>query len=87
MAATVQDLQDAITAIGTQVDDVATKLTDFAADFAAAIKKLQDAIAAGANLDPAVAALATMAPKLTALATSLSDLDTTAEGITGVPTP
>lgn len=87
MAATVQDLQDAITTIGTQIDGIATKLVDFASDFAAAIKKLQDAVASGANLDPAVASLAAMSPKLTALASTLSDLDTTAETVSGVPTP
>lgn len=87
MAATVQDLQDAIATIGTQIDGIATKLVDFAADFAAAIKKLQDDVAAGANLDAAVASLAAMSPKLSALASTLSDLDTTAENISGNPTP
>lgn len=87
MAQTMQDLQDAIAALDGKIAEIETTLTDFAVDFAAAIAKLQADITAGVDTTASVSALAALATRADTLAASLKGLDSTAEGVSGVPTP
>lgn len=87
MAQNLQDVLDAVTAVDTKVDGIATQLVDLSSDFDAAIEKLQADIAAGADTAPAVAALATLGTKLTSVSDALSAIDVKAETISGTPTP
>lgn len=88
--ATKEELEAAITAVSDKITEVADTLTDFAGDFTAAIDELKAQIAAGTagpDLGPSVAALAALAEKATAVSASLKELDSTAEEISGKPTP
>lgn len=80
----VAELDDLASTLSDQVDTLTKGLTDFKTDFDAAIAKLQT----GQPVDPAtLQKLKDMGTKLTAISSGLKDLDTTAEGISGVATP
>lgn len=81
------ELQAALDAITTKINGIGDGLTDFAADFKAAVEALKAQIEAGVDLEPQVTALTALGTKLDTFAASLKDLDTTAEGISGVETP
>lgn len=81
------DVQAAIDAISTQINTVSSSLTDFSGDFTAAIAALQAQIGTGSDLQPQVDALTALGTKLATITSSLAALDTTAEGISGTPTP
>lgn len=87
MAQTMQDLQDQITAQDAAITKLEVSLTDYATDIKAAIKKLQDDIAAGADTTASVAALASMTGRIDAMVASLAALDADAETVSGQPTP
>lgn len=82
------DVQAVLDTVVTKVNGLGDQLADFTGDFAAAISALQAQIGAGStDLQPQVDALSALATKLDGFATSLKGLDTTAEEISGVPTP
>ncbi len=88
--ATLQQVSDAVDAIGTGVGNLSTKLTDVGTSLTAEIKKLDDIIAAlkaggtinPADLDAIVAKLKTQADGLTTLATTADALKTQADQAT-----
>lgn len=86
--ATKDELESAIETLSGGISGISDGIADLAGDFAAAVKKLQDQIAAGSvDLGPSVAALATLSEKATAISDSIKALDTQAEEISGVVTP
>lgn len=87
MAQTIQDVLNAVTAVDAKVTEVAGKIEDLSGDFDAAVKTLQDAIAAGGDTTPAVEALAALATKLGDASDKLSAIDVKAETVSGKPTP
>lgn len=86
--ATKEELESSIETLSTGITGISDGLADLATDFDAAVKKLQDQIAAGqVDLGPSVAALVALSEKTTQIADAIKSLDAKAEEISGQPTP
>lgn len=84
MEAQMAELDDDVQAVVDGVSKLADQLTDFKTDFDAAIAKLQS----GSPVDPAtLAKLKGLGTQLATLSDAVTAIDTTAEGISGQPTP
>lgn len=81
------ELENAVETLKAKIAEVGTTLTDFSGDFQAAIDKLQADIAAGGVKPETVADLVALADTVNQITTGLKSLDSTAEGISGKPTP
>lgn len=77
------ELDDNIDTLVTGVGKLADQLADFKTDFDAAIAKLQS----GNDNAGAITKLKALSTQLGTMSDALTALDTTAEGISGTPTP
>lgn len=83
MEAQMAELDDDVQAVVDGVGKLSDQLTDFKTDFDAAIAKLQS----GGDPSGAIAKLKDLSAKLGTMSDAMTALDTTAEGISGQPTP
>lgn len=83
----VNQIQAAVTELQTSIGEIADAQVDFAADFDAAVKKLQEQIGGNTSVAPILAGLADLVTKAKASAASIKELDTKAEEISGQSTP
>lgn len=77
------ELDNDVQAVVDGVSKLSDQLTDFKTDFDAAIAKLQT----GGDNSEAISKLKDLSTKLGTMSDALTALDTTAEGISGAPTP